>query len=129
MMSRHFSRRQVRRLPYLFSVAPETLQQSLEPALREMLSTLLKDEVRHAAAGRSLALRLAQHFGRDRLVDGKDLPAIVASDVALIRATYRDSATDGPARDLGASLREDELPDPFDYAPWSALWTRGAATV
>jgi hypothetical protein len=82
-----------------------------EPAIRDALATLLRDEVRHAATGRAL-LRLFDGGPLSRTItphERRNLDATMAADRADLRARYLASALDGPGRALGASLRPTDL--------------------
>lgn len=82
-----------------------------EPAIRDVLATLLRDEVRHAAAGRAL-LRLFVDGPLAAAVtelDRRTLGATMAADRADLRARYLASARGGPGRALGASLTAADL--------------------
>lgn len=78
-----------------------------EPAFRAVLAALLRDEVRHAAAGRAL-FRLFDAGGplAHTIVetDHAELAAVMAADRADLRAVYRQAARGGPGRALGASI-------------------------
>jgi hypothetical protein len=81
-----------------------------EPAIRAVFSQLLRDEVRHAAAGRALlTLFEAGPLATETVELRAALPELMAADRADIRATYRATAIDGPGRALGASLRAGDV--------------------
>lgn len=82
-----------------------------EPAIRDVVSMLLRDEVRHAAAGRAL-LRLFLDGPLASTVsdlDRRTLDATMSADRADLRARYLASAIGGPGRTLGASLTPADL--------------------
>jgi hypothetical protein len=87
------------------------------PAIRSVLAGILRDEVRHAAAGRSLA----RAFDRGALAasitddDRADLPALIAADRAELRSHYRASARGGAGRALGGAI---------DLADLDTAWSR-----
>jgi hypothetical protein len=76
------------------------------PRLRGLLGDLLRDEARHAAAGRAL-LRLFTAGPLAATVtdaDRAELAATMAADRRDLRARYLATAHGGPGRALGASL-------------------------
>lgn len=79
---------------------------------RAVLSSLLRDEVRHAATGRAV-LRLFDPGGPLAHALTTDeraaLPAVIAADRAALRAVYRDAARGGVGRALGASITAADL--------------------
>lgn len=88
------------------------------PSFRGVLQILLMDEARHAAAGRALARSLARALDPDRLAAARQrFEPELLEDQRHLRATYRASATDGPGRALGASIRPDELRSGADRPP------------
>lgn len=96
-----------------------------EPFLRAILQELLRDEVRHAAAGPPLAAALAATIDPARLRDlDTHVAALTARDVEELRRAYRASATGGPGRALGASIVPTDLGPPPSYDDWPALRTR-----
>jgi hypothetical protein len=81
-----------------------------EPAVRQALSLLLKDEVRHAATGRRLAELLVASLPAEETASVRArLPALVAEDRARLREIYR-GMPGAPGRALGATLHPDEVP-------------------
>jgi len=100
-----------------------------EPACRGVLAELLRDEVRHAATGRAL-YRAFDHGALARAVpaiDRADVPAMMAADRAALRAGYREAATGGPGRTLGASITVADLDAAaariaVRRARWSCSW-------
>lgn len=79
-----------------------------DPAIARVLSCLLLDEARHAATGVALQALLDARFPPSAEETAR-LAQVAARDMLEIRATYEASASDGPGRALGASLRADEL--------------------
>lgn len=82
-----------------------------EPAFRDVLAALLRDEVRHAATGRAL-LRLFVDGSMARWVtdvDRSELATTMATDRADLRARYELTTHGGPGRALGASLEPRDL--------------------
>ena len=94
-----------------------------DPVLRKVLQELLKDEVRHAAAGRSLATELALLLqpGELRRLQAHLRPR-VELDLLSLRDGYRRTARGGPGRCLGASIRPDELGPAPDYGGIDWCW-------
>lgn len=82
-----------------------------EPAFRDMLAGLLRDEVRHAATGRALwKLFLDGSMARHVTdADRSALTRVMATDRADLRARYELTAHGGPGRALGASLEPHDL--------------------
>jgi hypothetical protein len=79
--------------------------------IRDVFSSLLRDEVRHAAAGRAL-LRLFQDGALASSITAEDratVAAVMASDRAQLRAGYVESAVGGPGRGLGACIEATDL--------------------
>lgn len=81
-----------------------------DPAVHSLFDVLLRDEARHAAAGRRLytLLQAALPEASTRRVR-RELPDIIARDRDDIRAAYRASATGGPGRALGATIELGDL--------------------
>jgi len=81
-----------------------------DPAARAALQILLQDEARHAATGRALESLLEASFPAAAIEPFRARrDETVANDLAFIDAAYRSSATNGPGRALGASVRLDEI--------------------
>ncbi|MBA3462329.1 MAG: ferritin-like domain-containing protein [Deltaproteobacteria bacterium] len=83
-----------------------------EPAFRAVLATLLRDEVRHAAAGRALYRLFDEGAALARTItdaDHAELAAVMAADRAELREVYRAAARGGPGRTLGASITTRDL--------------------
>ena len=79
--------------------------------IRDVLAALLRDEVRHAAAGRAL-LRMFHDgdlAGAITADDRATVAAVMASDRAVLRAGYVASAVGGPGRGLGACIEATDL--------------------
>jgi hypothetical protein len=82
-----------------------------EPAFRDVLAGLLRDEARHAATGRAL-LRMFMDGELARTVSDRDrveLALVMSEDRTDLRARYLASAQGGPGRALGASLEPRDL--------------------
>jgi len=91
-----------------------------DPAVRGVLGVLLRDEVRHAAAGVALRDALAAMLPDAVRVEvlGR-LAGIEAEDRIDLRRRYDDSARGGPGRALGATI------EPADLATARARRARG----
>ena len=89
-----------------------------DPALKEQMVVLLREEVGHAALGRHLTLLLARSLPREplRVVFAK-LPELVDARAREIRGTLQAAAQGGPGRYFGASLEPSELPRAPDHGP------------
>lgn len=85
-----------------------------EPAIRGVLDGILVDEVRHAAAGRTLFAEIA---GRLDDAQRAELVAVMEADRAELRGQYRESARGGEGRALGACVELSDL---------EAIWQRAA---
>ncbi|MBK9032111.1 MAG: hypothetical protein IPL61_12465 [Myxococcales bacterium] len=88
------------------------------PGPRAVLAALVRDEARHAAAGRALLAlftdgALARTISDD---DRAELAATMAADRAELRAHYRAAARGGPGRALGAALAPGDLRLPYHRA-------------
>ncbi|MEM7311304.1 MAG: hypothetical protein AAF682_31850 [Planctomycetota bacterium] len=95
-----------------------------DPFVRGVLQELLRDEVRHAAAGRSLATALARVVPAQQLAHMRaSLAPRVAADIRGLRSDYRDSTRGGPGRALGASLVPSDLGALPDYRGIDWCWT------
>lgn len=82
-----------------------------DPACRAALSSILADEVRHAAAGRQLLERLIDALDPRELAPLLgELPDQMVEDARAIRRIHRGAAQDGPGRRFGVSIRADEAP-------------------
>lgn len=82
-----------------------------DPACRAALSSILADEVRHAAAGKHLLERLIGALDPAELAPlVGELPAQMEEDARSIRAIHRAAAQDGAGRRYGVSIRRDEAP-------------------
>lgn len=91
-----------------------------DPAVRGVLGALLRDEVRHAAAGFALRDTLAAMLPDAVRPDVLGhLAHIEAEDRADLRGRYDDSARGGPGRALGATI------EPADLAAARARRDRG----
>ena len=82
-----------------------------DAACAQTLDALLRDEVRHAAAGRHLVRALRASLSSDalRIVSAR-MDATVRRDLDDLRAAYRAAARGGPGRRYGASIEARELP-------------------
>jgi hypothetical protein len=79
--------------------------------IRAVLASLLRDEVRHAAAGRAL-LRMFHHGALAGSISERDratIAEVMTSDRAQLRAGYAGSAIGGPGRGLGACIEAADL--------------------
>jgi hypothetical protein len=80
-----------------------------EGPIQRVLEIILHDEVRHAAAGRSVLASIEEAMEEA----GVDLDPALADEMeatrARIRASYRRAAAGGPGRALGVSLRAEDL--------------------
>jgi hypothetical protein len=76
-----------------------------EPALRALFDRILRDEVRHAAAGFALLDVLVASYPR-RVFGSviERLPEIVAGDLEYVSDVYRSGDVDPRGRTLGASI-------------------------
>ena len=73
--------------------------------------------MRHAAVGLELARALLESVPRHQLSELLErLPGTVRQDVTELRAAYSASASNGPGRRFGASLRPTDLPSPVNYS-------------
>ncbi|MBI5512309.1 MAG: ferritin-like domain-containing protein [Deltaproteobacteria bacterium] len=81
-----------------------------DPLVKGALGMLLRDEVRHAAAGERLQAALEDHLG-DLLPDSERerLERTVAEDRAYLRDRYDQGAQGGPGRALGACITREDL--------------------
>lgn len=81
-----------------------------DPAARAVLHAILRDEVRHAAAGVALRDVLAAMLPEDARAPTLDyLAAVEAADRADLRQRYDAAARGGPGRSLGATITADDL--------------------
>jgi hypothetical protein len=94
-----------------------------DPACHAALELLLLDEARHAAAGRALFDRLVAAFDPALLAPLlAELPATLEADRLHIATLHAASATGGPGRCYGASIRPGEAPPiPHDGAERGAV--------
>jgi hypothetical protein len=80
-----------------------------EPALRELLRTLVRDEARHAATGKAVCEQLLEAFPTEARAVGERLPSLVRRERArLVEATLA-AAVGGPGRCLGGCITRDDL--------------------
>lgn len=81
-----------------------------EPALRALFDRILRDEVRHAAAGFALVDALLQSFPKEAFGSVVDrLPSIVAGDLEYVSEVYRTVDGDRRGQALGASIDPDAV--------------------
>ena len=81
-----------------------------EPAIRGVLDDLLRDEVRHAAAGRELHTVLESFLPAAQTASVREkLPAVMAAERLRLRAEYAALAVGGPGRALGVSILPGDL--------------------
>jgi len=81
-----------------------------QPAIRRVLEMLLRDEVRHAAAGQHLSLLLESSLSGTAIAAVQArLPETIESDRAHIREQYMRTLVGGPGRAVGASLNIEDV--------------------
>jgi hypothetical protein len=81
-----------------------------DPFSRIALSILLRDEVRHAAAGRKLEALMRARLPEARFGDALERVARARrEDTAHIRRIYDESATGGPGRAFGAAIGPEDM--------------------
>lgn len=82
-----------------------------EPAFRDLLAALLRDEVRHAATGRALMRLFTDGALAPRVTDADraEIRVVMSEDRTDLRARYAMTARGGPGRALGASLEPRDL--------------------
>lgn len=80
-----------------------------DASIQRVLTIIMQDEVRHAAAGRAILPVVEQAAIEAGVTLEPDLVETMATTREHIRALYRRAATDGPGRALGASIRAEDL--------------------
>lgn len=94
------------------SVPPLTAyaRAATDPAIRAVLQAIVRDEVRHAAAGKALLVTLRSAYPFHLIADLVErLPGIIERQSAHLREAVRAAATGGPGRALGASIEIADL--------------------
>lgn len=81
-----------------------------DAAIRDVLQSLLADEVRHAAAGVALERMLLERFDEPAVREARArVEGRIEDERAHLREAALARAVDGPGRALGASLRPSDL--------------------
>jgi hypothetical protein len=86
------------------------LRAAEDPAIRAAFEILLRDEARHAAAGRALRALIERAYPAAELASAEArLAARLTDERRRLRAELLATAVGGPGRGLGAGLRREEL--------------------
>jgi hypothetical protein len=81
-----------------------------DPAVKRALAELLRDEVRHVAAGEALRALLEEMLpAEEQDAVRARLAAVESEDRRYLRDIYRAAANGGPGRAFGATIEVEDL--------------------